>query len=509
MTTTFDTPSSFEEDGTTVPPSRLGRNIAALGSSQVLTWIMSTASMLIIPRALGPSQMGAYAAAASAISILVLIAGFITADYLIQRMVVQRGQEANIVGAAVVLRAMTLPVLAGCTWLYVHLLGFQHSAWIFYFVGAAAATQMLTDPMQAAFRALERMDYLGVANVASTCATSITSIAVVLAGWKAVGLGASAAILGIVSLAANAWWIRHLGKMTFANSRRHLRPIARGGFSYWPQQLISVVYLYIDSVILSLMASSVVVGWYAASTKLFGTLLFIPTILTTAWYPRLIAAFELNTVKFTEESTSLLGLLPALGIPVAAATLVSAGPVLRLIYGPAYSHAIPVMMVLGLCAIPMYPGIGLGQVLVALRKPVILASIMLSGVAVNVGLNYLLIPLFAARYSNGAVGSASSLFVTELLITAGELAVVRSALGGLRIWRRVPKTLIATAALCAAGFAATPLGIAAPVLGVLAFVVTALLIRLLTDDELAALVSTAQKIGRALARRAASPTDTV
>ena len=52
-----------------------------------------------------------------------------------------------------------------------------------------------------------------------------------------------------------------------------------------------MIYLWIDTIMLTLMTRSDVVGWYGASTQLFQTLMFLPVFVQTAWLPRLVSAF--------------------------------------------------------------------------------------------------------------------------------------------------------------------------------------------------------------------------
>jgi len=48
-----------------------------------------------------------------------------------------------------------------------------------------------------------------------------------------------------------------------------------------------VVYLQIDTLVISLIATEQEVGWYATADTIFGSLLFVPAVLLTAIFPRM------------------------------------------------------------------------------------------------------------------------------------------------------------------------------------------------------------------------------
>ena len=264
------------------------------------------------------------------------------------------------------------------------------------------------------------------------------------------------------------------------------------------------IYTWIDAVILSLLAPARVVGWYGLATSLFGTLLFVATILSTAWYPRLVRAFEESSERLLEVARSYIELLVLLSVAVCAATVVGAPPVMRVLW-PGFHGATPVMIILAFCVPPMYLGIAFGQMLLAAKRPHVLSGSMLVGIAANISLNVVLIHYFQTNYHNGAIGSAFSLLGTELIITAsGIIFIGRHVLGRVRMGRLIRVTL-ASAAMVGVALALHPLGIFALPPAGLVFLVSVLLLRVLTAEERQALArplrSAQQRVYAALGRR--------
>jgi O-antigen/teichoic acid export membrane protein len=479
--------------------SSLTKNIAALSGGQLATLISSAIPIILIPRALGASQMGIYAAAGAVTAILAVVGRFVTSDYMVLEMVLHKDRAARLAGAGFLLRAATAPVFAASILIYVRIADLSNEArLIFYLVTISAVATMLIDSVQACFRFTERMGYMGVSSVLLSVTSDAAIVAIVILGGRAVALSGAVALIAWAALFVNVWWARRLKELSFAVKVKDLSSLAMGGLPYWPQQLAMVVYLYIDIVLLSSMTRPEVVGWYGVASGILGALLFVPTIFCTAWYPRLIAAFGESPEALRAEARPLLGLVPALSIPIAVATAAGADPVIRLVYGSGYSKAVPVMVVLGFCVVPMYTGFCLGAILQAMKRPMALTVILLAGIVLNVCLNIVLIPVFSDRYDNGALGAAVSLLATEVFITAGMIAVIGKLLLDSSCFRRLPALLIASGFMFAVDRVSASLGLGALAVAGIAFIVAAVPLRVVSREESTSL---RESFGRYISRR--------
>src|SRR5205807_821489 len=124
-------------------------------------------------------------------------------------------------------------------------------------------------------------------------------------------------------------------------------------------------YLWIDTILLSLMASHTVVGWYAASTTLVTTFVFLPNVLATTWLPRLVSAFKEGEARLFATARTPVELAVVVSAPILAGIAMAARPVIDTLYGPAYAPAAPAMITLAFCIPPTYFNIMMNQVLIA------------------------------------------------------------------------------------------------------------------------------------------------
>jgi O-antigen/teichoic acid export membrane protein len=469
-------------------PSRIGRNVAALAGGQATTWVMSLAWTIVVPRALGPAGMGIIVTALAVTGVLGIVLGLGTRNYLVREIVVDPAAAPQLIGTGIVLRLVLTPLFVVAIVGYAHFADYGHDATLALYLAAAASILiLLAEPMQAGFQAIERMQYLAYSEVITKSAQGIVGIALVLVGIRAVGIVASSAVVAAVVLGLNVRWLWRYVRVDLRTSRARLADMVRQSVAYWAFGLFFMVYLWIDSVMLSLMTRPEVVGWYGVPTKLFQTLMFLPVLLSTAWLPRLVSAFEQGPERLTRAARAPLELVVVLSAPICAATAILAGPVIHLLYGSAYNEAVPVLVILGLCVPPMYLNIMLNNVLVAAKRQVWWTCVMAGATIVNPLLNFALIRFTDDRYGNGAIGAAASLLLTEALIVLVGFVMVGRDVFDRSAARRCALAVAASAAMWAFAYTTSPVVGTLPSLvgAALVFVGLAALFRLARPDEIA------------------------
>jgi O-antigen/teichoic acid export membrane protein len=256
--------------------------------------------------------------------------------------------------------------------------------------------------------------------------------------------------------------------------------------AYWAFALFFMVYLWIDSVMLSLMTRPEVVGWYGVPTKLVQSLMFLPVIMSTAWLPRLVSAYGEGHDRLLKAARAPLELVLVLSLPICAVTVILARPAIDLLYGAPYAKAGGVLIVLGLCIPPIYLNIMLNQVLIAAKKQKSWTWVMAGATVVNPLLNLALIPLTESRYENGAIGAAISLLVTEIaIVSVGFVMVGRDVVTGAAL-RRCGLTLAASIAMCGVAYGLRSAGtVPSLAAGVFTFVLLAIGLGIVRPEELA------------------------
>ncbi len=469
---------------TPAPAPRLARNLVALLGGQVVTWTMTLVWTLVVPRVLGPEGFGVVTAALSVSGVLAVFLGLGTRAYLVREIVLHREQAGALVGTAIVLRLLLAPIVAAAAYVFTHVAHVRHDEVIALYLAALMNVLiLLSDPVLSLFQALERMQLMAYGDVINKTAQSMLGIAIALCGLGAIGITANMALAAGVVVALNLVWARRYAAIQLRTSGRALLALVRGSMSYWATGIFFTLYLWIDTILLSLLTGVRVVGWYGAATTLFQTLMFIPTLISTAWLPRLVEAWGRGPETLRRTARTPVEIVLLVSAPMAAGTAMVSGLVVHLLYGRAYGHAVPVVALLGLCLPPTYMSIVLAQVLVAAGRQRIYQWLMAAATVVNPALNLLLIPLTQHHGGNGAVGAAVALLITELLVALGGMVMIRGVFDRAMVWRWV-RTLLASGAMWGVDQVAAPFGAGpALVLAVAAFVAGIVLLRVPRPEE--------------------------
>jgi PST family polysaccharide transporter len=432
----------------------LAANLSALAASQAITWSLTLLWTLVVPRWIGPAGMGLIATATSVTAILGLGLALPTRDFLVREMAARPDAGPGLVGAAMLYRAGMAPVFFAAVAVYATFarLG-QAGTAVLYLTTASTLFYLLTEPALAAFQATERMQYLAYNDVLTKAFVSLGGIALAVRGVQVVGLTLFGLLVAGGSFGLAAVWARRMISIDLRQGLRRTASVVRASLPYWAFGVFFMVYLWIDTVMLGLLAPPEVVGYYGVATKLFTTLMFVPFIVATACLPRLAAAFEEGWPRLGAVARAPVELVIVLSLPVCVGAAMTAGDAIPMLYGHRFNDAVPVMVILALCVPPMYLNVMLNQVLVAAKRPMVWTYLMIGATVVNPVVNLVLIKYAQARWHNGAIGAAISLLVTELLIVAAGIVIVgRHVLTGSSLWRLL-RAVVAAAAMAGAMYA--------------------------------------------------------
>ena len=207
-----------------------------------------------------------------------------------------------------------------------------------------------------------------------------------------------------------------------------------------------MIYYRLDTVLLSLMASAAVVGWYGAGYRIFDTLVFLPSLVISAiMYPVFSKLSKHSQTELKLAAEKSLNFLLFCCIPICTGLIVAAPNVVGFLYHrPEFLHTIPVMQYLAPGLLFLYMNSVFTAVLVSIggeRKIPLIAGIAL---VFNLTLNMFLIRLYYH------VGAAIVTSLTELLLTVSALLFIPRALWPLGSIKVALKALVASVVMALA-----------------------------------------------------------
>jgi O-antigen/teichoic acid export membrane protein len=470
--------------------SRLARNLTALASGQIVTWTLTSIWTVFVPNRLGPNGMGELGVATALANVLVTALGLGIAPLLVKQIARDHWRAPGLVGSALLLRLLLVPIAVAVVAVYLLFVahaGAELSAVVWLSLGAAAI-QLVATPLVFGLQGLERMQYTAYSDVLTKAATAFGGVTLVLLGfgvvplmWLTLALTATAAFLSWI-------WARPHFRVDWRPNFSRMQFLAVHSLPYWASGLVLTFYMWIDLLMLDRMTPLHVVGWYSVPTRLFSTLLVVPTILSTVLLPRLSRAFRDGHRAFAAEARPALEVTLIFSLPIAVGCALVARQGIWVLYGGTFLPAAPVLSVLALCVPATYLNTLANQVLIAANRQLAWTKIMVWAAVANPVINLALIQLTQSRLHNGAVGAALALLATELGMAAAALVLMPNILTG-RSWLRVARSAVATAGMGVAVWLVLPhAGLFVQVgTGLVSFTALGLLLRILSPEEMAEL----------------------
>ena len=182
-----------------------------------------------------------------------------------------------------------------------------------------------------------------------------------------------------------------------------------------------MIYLRIDTLMLKVMVGDETAGIYAAGARLAEGLYFIPAVMGAALMPSLLMARKSNRAVYLRRLESYFKLNAAMGYGFAIAGTLLAPVIVGVLFGPEYSATVGVLMLTVWAAVPYFVGYVRQETFVAEGLVKLNLVMTLIGAVSNIGLNFLLIPLWAEK------GAAAATLISYTFAGVGGAFFFREA----------------------------------------------------------------------------------
>jgi O-antigen/teichoic acid export membrane protein len=224
--------------------------------------------------------------------------------------------------------------------------------------------------------------------------------------------------------------------------------------------VFSRVYSYIDSVMLSRLATNAELGVYGVAYKLTFAFQFLPMSFAAAVYPAMADYYVKDRAKLGRIFAESVKYLLIVVVPLTCGIATLAEPIVRTVYGRAFMGAVAPLQMLIFSLVFAFIYWPCGSLLNACDRQVQNTTVLGITMAANIALNAFLIPRYGAR------GAAFSALVGNLVLWSGAMAFAR----GLAVYDRKKLLGTAIAVLFSGSFMAVTLSLLAPHLPLLLLV---------------------------------------
>ena len=485
-------------DGTAL--ARVGKNSLILLASQSITWVLATVVVFVVPRYFGAEAMGWFTVAASLWTIAAAFVGLGTSMYLTIEFAKRRGEAGALVGPVVRVRLLTSCVAFAVVLGFAAIAGYRSEViTMAIIVGVATVLASLADVSGSALVGLEQMSAVGRADIGGKLASTVAALALLALTHNLFFVAASGIVLALVRGTLQYRWLARVAAFDFSAGWRDMRGAVRAASPFLVAGIALVLYQQVDTVVMSLLIDDRQMGWYGTADGLFTTLLFAPTILMTALLPALTREHAADAAAARRLLGQSFDALVLVAVPLGLALVVSAWSGIRLLYGPKFDGARPVLAVYGVVLAFTSFSILFGSYAAAVGRQRFWNGVMAAAIAATIPLDLVLVPWTKHRFGNGAIAGALSYVVTESLMVVIGLALLARHLLDARRAGRVARCVLAGLAQFAAGWPLRRMFVLFPaVAGLAAYLAVVIILRVPTPAERAMVTRLAANVlGRA------------
>jgi len=387
---------------------RIAKNTAALFAAQFVVSILGLVLSIFIARNLGDVIFGKYSFALAFTAIFAVFSDLGYNTLLIREVARDKSQASKYLSNVLCMRALLSLVIFALIVITINVMGYPaDTKKVVCLFGIYTLIVSFAAVFKVTFRAFERMEYeAGITIFANIIRFSL--------GLLVLFLGYGLIELALVFLLSGAFDVL-FGFLVC--ERKFVKPRIELDFEFWkstikialPLSMLSIfglIYVRIDTVMLSMMKGDAVVGWYNAAYNLVLSFKPIPQLFMNALFPLMSSYYVSSKDSLKVAYEKSFKYLFILGLPLAVGITLLANRIILLFYGQQFYPSIIALRILAWDVLLIFLYMCSAFILVSIDKQNQMAVIAGSTALINVTLNLLLIPSFS--YVGAAIATIAA-----------------------------------------------------------------------------------------------------
>lgn len=391
--------------------SRVPLNAVLLSSAQFLRAVIGFLFFLFLARRFGPEDYGKYVFAFSLAEIFSILGDIGLHEYTIRELARRPEQLRDRLTGILVLKTLLsstsaiimvtiLPLMGKDrpTQLAVAAFAIAQIGYSWFFASTIAFSVKQDMHLQAFLWLMEKVLFAGA------------GLAVLFAGRGFVAVAISNTFVQFFGGSLAVWiaW-RKYGPFVLRLDSKLWAGYLKSALPFGLIVAFFLVYFRIDSVMVSFFRGDEEVGQYGAAYNLVAALLFLPSGLVAAMFPRLAESYRSREDNVDAPFQRAARWLLAVSLPMAVGIWLLAGPLVLVLLKNTYLPAVNAFAILGWTLPVWFITFLQGNLLTIVERQKAVAWVGLFNMILNVGLNLYIIP----RY--GFTGAAVTTLVTEIV----------------------------------------------------------------------------------------------
>ena len=410
--------------------ARVARNVLVTLGTQLLSWALTFAVTLSLPRYVGDAGLGKMAFAVSLAALFGTVIPLGTSTVLVREIARDRSRTGELLLAAIFLRVPLGLLMTGLligTISALHAVSPAHYSVLTRTLVIIAALGMvvvtLNDALASALQGQENLTRQNAAVLTEKFLSSALVIGLIALHQPIWMLASVALFTALASLTINVSAFRPLLPTLRLPRTETLRLLVLAGLPFFALGVFRMIYNQVDVPLLAFFTDDRTVGWYNVAIRLLGSTLFIPVALATALLPSLTRMHAESPERFLSALRRAMALVILCAMPIAVPLVVLPRKILLgfLHYPPAFAHSAPILAIYGVGVLLWYVSQITGTGLVVLDKQKEMCRISVIALVLTVGGCLALIPFASHAWHNGGIGAALTDVSVEVYMNAAFL----------------------------------------------------------------------------------------
>lgn len=393
---------------------KIAKNTSLLLISQVISYILAFFYMIYIARYLGADGFGILSFALAFTGILSIFAD-LGLNTLTVREVARDKSLTNQYFSNVFLIKIIFCILTfGLMALIINLLGYSlETINVVYLVGLSVIFTAISGFFNSIFQAHEKMEYQSLGLVLQNFLMFIGVLIIINFGFGIIGFAFIYFISSLISLfyiLIVYFWKFPPGNVEIR--RNFWKPTIKESLPFGLTTIFATVYVWIDSVMLSLMQGNEAVGLYNAAYRIVIVLLFIQSVSSISIFPTMSKFYisSKNSLKITVEK--YFKFMFIISIPIGIIVMVLSDKIILFIFGVQYENSILPLQILVWATVFTFIYTAFVQMFLSTNKQFIITKITALCMIINIILNLIFIPQFSY------IGASFVTVITEFTVLA-------------------------------------------------------------------------------------------
>jgi len=404
--------------------TNIAKNTSYFTFALILQKVISFAYFTILARTFVPDDLGKYYLAISLTTIFAIIIDLGLSNVL-TREIAKDQEKANSHLASVLALKIPLSLLAlASLWIFVQILNYESEiVYLAYLSAICMVLDSFTASFFACLRGFHNLKYESISSVIFQAIVLIFGIVAIGLHlnlyWMMTALVAGSVFNFFYSLILNRRIIS--GSLWSAFDKENTKNLWKISIPFALFGIYQKLYMYLDTVLLSIFAGNKYVGLYQVSFKIIFALQFLPMAFTASLYPAFSSYWKSNREQLAITFERAMNYLIIISLPISIGTVFLADKIL-LLFKPEYIEAKLSLQIIMVALIFIFINFPIGSILNACDRQKTNTNNMAISLVASIILNLILIPKFQA---NGA--SATVLLTNFLMFILGIISVPKIA----------------------------------------------------------------------------------